>query len=651
MSFPHAIRLSSVQSHSADEHHLHGCGRLFLMTSLSVLLATLGACGGGEGGGGGGNPPAILPVAATVTELEVAQTHVIPPKGLQWSGYSNSGHLRPVEARDLLVLWHAPSNFTGAPKLEVWGNKTLRGTLALNEPSKLPISEGGDSSYASDAWSATIPASWVSIGLELRITERNKVVKDFSFVELAPQVDVSFYTLPVLLFGAPKETQGVMKMNASEKAQLAAGMPFSQTEVLEHRLGALALSELVLAPQGFPAPRTDKVPAKKVSSTADVGEQDLIWNVLRIAEDIAAASGDSILNRVTYAGISARDPKGDPSWMGGGLSGIGSAVAAGDAGFGLLWHENGHAMGVDHSPEEWRNGYFPYPAGSLKGSAWGYDHSKKYFRSPLTAPNSSYKTCADNPERGGLAFQKDSSGKRCYRFDPMHSGDDQGDPGAAFMLYSDFNTGRFLKWGLSRARFAKSGSGFEKLVDRKTWAAYSPQTEWSARFGFFSGFPKVLNKDLDLVYLTHSFTNPAQGTHIYPPIRHVGNSVQSVDPTDAAELKSISPMRELDGSYPSAYQYCIGDGCDFTIRATYDDGKQVYRLLKGSSRKNWQPEVWKDDYLDSLSDSSFLHWAIHVPVPEGKPRLKKVELLETPAAWKLSADVFQKAKVLSSMNL
>ena len=72
-----------------------------------------------------------------------------------------------------------------------------------------------------------------------------------------------------------------------------------------------------------------------------------------------------------------------------------------------------------------------------------------------------------------------------------------------------------------------------------------------------------------------------------------------------------------------------------------------YRLLKGGFRKNSYPEEFHEEATNPLSSRSFKLWSIHVP-RAADAVVTKLELLETPKAWSLSADEIINAKVLIS---
>ncbi|MFD2453698.1 hypothetical protein [Ideonella paludis] len=79
------------------------------------------------------------------------------------------------------------------------------------------------------------------------------------------------------------------------------------------------------------------------------------------------------------------------------------------------------------------------------------------------------------------------------------------------------------------------------------------------------------------------------------------------------------------------YWYCMGSGCDFTLRLTYADQSVRHVLLQGGFRAWFKPTIEPDaSTLEASSGNSFKTWVVNVP---GDKALQRVELLETPMAW------------------
>ncbi len=603
--------------------------------ALALLVACLAACGGG---GGGADGPSVV--------VQLAQTHVVPAQGTTWS-LANSPHLRVSEGRDALVLVQINNLATTAPVLEVRQGINLVSSRALNPPAQLPPSEGGDEKFAANTWSVTVPGAELTQGISLLVRDGGRDLNAPVAVTVAPRTDVTFQLLPFLLFGAPEYASDLKAMTADQQAQGAAGMPYTTSTFVRHPLGAFETPFLVLRPDG-------KNAASKITSSDGLKDRDnplldMVWT-------INDATGDETLARVTYGSIYQKNAAGMRAWYGGGVAWTGSGGAIGDPGFGLLWHEGGHAMSLGHSPAAYDGGYYPYVDGSLKGSAWGYDQSKNYFRAPFTTPDSYYATCeGDKAARGGKNFAKDSRG-RCYRFDPMHSADVQKTPTAAFPLFSDYNTGLMQRWALGRDRINSGNTGFQSLNSSGQWvdnadASKTYDYAWEG-FNRKHADPDMLSREWDFVFATRSVAGTYGVTEFYEPIRHVGNARKLIDPMVQSELDSIN----AGNNKATYYKYCRPSGCDYTVRATYKAaGTNVettaYRVLRGSARQSNKPDTWKTDAYVDTSRDSFVWWAIRLPVPEGKPKLTKLELLDTPMVWSRDATYIRNATVLKTLDL
>jgi hypothetical protein len=603
-----------------------------------ILLSTfvLIACGGGNE-----KPTSNSQSAEPQVQLQLAQSHVVPPQGLQWPN-NTAGHLRISAGRDTLILAKFEGVTVTKPVLEVLQGSSVIGSYLLKPPKDLPMSEGGEGRFDANTWSINLPADKVFPGMAIKVRDGGRTLLMQNEIAVAPKTSVTFQLLSYLLFGAKRDTSGVMAMSDSERAQAAAGMPFTTSSFVDHPIGAFESSYVILPPNGTQA-------ATKASSHNDMGPGGNI--LLDMTWLINHAAGDLGLNRMTFAAQYMLKADGTRGWAGGGVAYTGSGVSTGDPSFGLLWHEGGHALSLGHSPADYKNGTYPYEAGSLKGSAWGYDQSKGYFRSPLTTPNSWYSNCEGvKAQRGGQLFAKNAQG-RCYRFDPMHSAEDQKDPQATFPLFADYNVGRMQRWALQRDAINDSGTGFQRLGADGKWADLPIATKDNAWDGLNGQLPANTGKDMDFVYVTHSTAGTTLASQFYKPVRHIGNGLQLIDPMDSVQLASIHATNGGKASAPY-YKYCRMSGCDFTVRLTYEGlADPQYRVLRGSARKWDKPDQWKDNASEEKQRDSFLMWAMNIPTPTGNPRLKKLELLETPKVWSMTPAAIADATVASVLEI
>ena len=304
-------------------------------------------------------------------------------------------------------------------------------------------------------------------------------------------------------------------------------------------------------------------------------------------------------------------------------------------------------MGLNHQGDQYEANLYPYVAGSLLGSVWGFDGSHGEFLAPyIPSTATSYVNCQLNIVYNGkdsagnavsLPRQLDSSG-RCVKQDPMQSGAGDQAAGYRFTTYSDFSAAEIQRnfegsppsspYQPDGKIFADSAfpSGYKRWnTSTLGWVPVVLATQSYGIFGLNMNLPVAKQVPVDTIVI--SFSNAAgNASMIYPPISYVGNLIQNIDPTSASDLASINPA---NGAYK---WYCQDSGCDYSARMTYTNGTVRYVLLKGGFRSWYQPTAAVAvSATDPTSDSSFINWAINVPNDNGG--LTKIELLSTPTVW------------------
>ncbi|ASP37641.1 hypothetical protein CHH28_02675 [Bacterioplanes sanyensis] len=581
-----------------------------------------------------------------IKTIEFAQSHVLPAQGLSWE-LEGAGDYKLVENRNTLLLASVTGG-TDSIELHLFDESNiLQYRQQLDAPDRLPPSEGGDIKYSDELWSITIPAEHMKQGISVQLIAAGQLPSAAVEPDLYPEMNLTMYSLPFLIYGAnddnmPLSTADLREMLTDDdaKRQASAGMPFSATRIVNHPLGLFESSYLIQKPSG-------EAPAKKIESASDPSYMspilDIVWQVVY-------TTGDMRLNNITYAPAMLIDHSIDKKIKTRGLGGVaylGSGASMGYPTFGLLWHEGGHAMSLSHSLGDSRNSenpLYPYKEASLKGSAWGYDEAKGYFRSPLTTPTSFYYNCG--LMRHGAIFQKTTDG-RCYRLEPMHSADEQKDPDADFPLFSDFSAGKMQKWMLGRRKLNASGDGFQLIDEAGEWQDFIPVTTHKAAWDIKEYHPVSFDKTTDFILFTHSFAGTDEITQFYNPIRYQGNAIAFLDPTNQSHLDNIN-FEADDQSQVEFSNYCKRLGCDYTLKVTYSDGSVAYRIVKDSARKQWEPTVWKDNYQNENHGDSFRMWSIAIVAPEGQPAISKLELLDTPMLWRLTpSDVMSAPAILT----
>ncbi len=628
-----------------------------LLTLLTPVAAFLAACGGGGGASdaGSGSPGTAVPAAsaevsatpASLTALglasvELAQTHVLPPQGKQWTLGNASESLHFVGQRAAFALIQMTQADAIDPALEGHLNGRSLGTVPLSLPSALPATEGGGPAYAADRYSATVPSGWMQPGLRLRLVARNYAPSDFKDVQVGADMTVTLKVLPMYLYGADDALQPFAKVKAPDSAtvsEMFAKWPVAQLEVQTHPAQRLDWPYLVIGPSGkqpaYVAHNTDE--EVQDSPRASVGP------ALGILSGLRSANGEGSLNVQYYGAMILRDAAGVYKSSNGGRGSVGGDTGVGDITYaGIFIHEQGHAMGLPHAGEAYDVGQYPYRWGSLEGSAWGFDASHNEFLAPfMPVTSAGYANCA-SATFATHPRTLDTSG-RCVKQDPMQSGSGDQDPHYKFATFSDFSTGVMQRHfeGLATAGSGGSNtyqggyivedaafaSGYKRW-DRTSlnWVEFTPTTTSNAQGGYLQGFPIQKGVPVYAIALTISKAGTAGATQIYPAISYTGNLLKQVDPTDAVQRAEIDPTAK-----GAAKWYCVNSGCDYTLRVTYANGTVRHVLLQGGFRTfNAPGGAFSTSVTDPVHSASFKRWVVNVP---NDALLSKIELLDTSTAW------------------
>ncbi|MXN76920.1 peptidase M66 [Burkholderia sp. 4701] len=635
-------------------HHMPYPGRATLVAALTTLL--LVACGGDDGaftsirsgatadgtpGGPAssttGSPTTGSPTTGspttdssttgslTLTKLEFAQTHVLPEGGLSWTLPNTTGTLQLTGNRAALALVAIGQADVQRPTLEAWRNGALLGSLALNPPSALPATESSGRPYATDRWSVTVPAAWMTPGTSFRVSSANYSASTSHKPSFGTDADLTLRILPFYLFGAndtnTKPLSSVKAPDTATQQEIFAKWPVSALNVTNHPLGRVVWSNLVIGPRSD----SQNVAQPAYAMTAMNQQKDgyaVMTAVLDLIGGLRAANGESATNNQYYSPILSIDPStGREFSLGGGRGSVGGGVGVGDENYtGVFIHEAGHAFGLKHAGDAYTAGAYPYAGGSLSGSVWGYDPHHNQFldiRVPTTAR--SYASCTSS-------HQTDSAG-RCIKQDPMQNGDGDQSPGYKFATFADFSTGNMQAWMQGQILVdAASPTGYSQWdANVQARVAYTPATTSNGLYGINQNLPMRTNVPVYAIAITFSRAGTAGVSQIYPPLPYTGNLIQTFDPTSASDRAAIVPNT---GTYP---WYCHVSGCDYTVRVTYADGSQFIRVLQGGFRPWFSPMgAPMANTTDPTNGASFKRWTINVP---GNKSIAKVELLDTPTAW------------------
>lgn len=572
-----------------------------------------------------------------IAQLHLAQTHVMPEAGLQWTLTNAKEELHAIGNREALVLIKLAVDNAINPKVEAWRGGQRLGAVALT--GVLPPTEASGPAHPYGGLSATLPASWLVPGLQLRASADNYTAGAFRSPSIGADSPVTLRVLPFYLFGANELNSIPLTATAVPDAatveELYAKWPVASVVAQNHPARLAQWSTLVVGPSGGR-------PAYVVrNSNQEQAPYELMGAVLDVLGGLLGANGEGDGPVQYYAPLIMFDATGVYRGPGGGLGTVGGDTGVGDHHYrGIFIHEQGHAMGMPHQDDGYKGGRYPYLAGSLNGSAWGYDSMRKQFLAPFVpATASRYATCRGDTF-AGTPRQLDAQG-RCIKQDPMQSGSGDEAAGYRFATFSDYSTammqrhfegvarndqGRRVYDGGSIVADAAFPGGYKRWdsLDRR-WVNVERTTTNKGLYGLDGGLPMRRDVPVHAIAITYSLAGTPQVSQIYPMLSYRGNLLRTIDPTDAAQRASIVPNT---GPIP---WYCHASGCDYSLRLTYVDGSVRHVLLQGGFRPWFGPMTAPPANASNPNDgASFRTWVINVP---GEVMLRKIELLDTPRAW------------------
>lgn len=629
--------------------------------TASIAVLCLSACGGASDSTATGNnklaaaaPPGQVAAQNQLQlgRLEFAQSHVIPEQGRSWQNEAGDtiGSLHLTGARDTLVMLEIRNREAiQAPKLEVWMNQQKQTEIALKLPKDLPPTEDQGAPYARDLYHALIPANYVKPGMSLRVVADNLSASAERKPLVGADSDLETLIVPMYLFGANDNNTApfasVSKPDQATFDELYMKWPVARLSVKNHAIKRLDWPYFIVSPDG-------KNPAYRIENSDQQREgYAAMGSALGVLEALQAANGEFHTNNQLYAPLMMLNKKGEFEDVGGGLGG--GTHATGDHFFsGVFIHEVGHGLSLPHAGEAYNEGAYPYIGGSLLGSAWGFDSKKMRFMTHLVPVSAEdYQgACIDDPER-----IKDQAG-RCVKQDPMQGGGTDRAKSDIFGMFSDFNVGQMQRFMEGKTRIddegqrvyeggriftdANSATGYSRwdsLAQKRV--PYQPKTDAEAdQFGFDNGFPSQRNVPVQTIFFSISRANTAGVTQIFPiPGAYTGNLRRLVDPTKPEQLKEIHPQNG------KVFSYCHASGCDYSLRISYEGGQVQYVMLQMGKRAAGNPSSAPPaNFLNPKDGDSFRIMAVNVSAAK---RITKVELLDTPMAWK---GISATAKVLAS---
>lgn len=612
-------------------------GLRYSAVASALLIA---GCGGGETGGSSTvQAPAVAAKSPLQTKsFEFAQTHIMPAEGLGWSLENDKDtKLTLVGKREALALVTLGASDAANPVVNATADGKSLGKVALAAPSALPPTEAGGAPYRTGLYSAVLPAAWMVKGVSLTVSADNYTPSTAVTPTIGAPSVMDLNIIPFYLFGANDSNAEKLADVQAPKAATLNDMydkwPIAQLNAKAFSGGRVSFPSLVVSPRNDR--NNVRQPAYRLNSMDEQRDGYAAMSaVLGLLGLMRAANGEDATNTLYYGPMITLNAAGKQVGLGGGLGGGGGGV--GDTSYsGVFIHEIGHAYGLPHANDGYLAGKYPYVGGSTKGSAWGYDQTTKRFLNLLIDSSSSaFRNCTTN--------RQTTSDGNCYKQDPMQGGHEDRTAGHTYGTFSDFNAAKLQRWFEGSATADAAGkisysggvifpdSGFASGYSRwnsisQSLVEFTPATVEGGLYGVNNNLPIARNVPVFTIFLSYSNAGTAGASMIYPPVRHTGNLIETLDPTDAQDRADYTI------NTAKYHRYCVGTGCDYTLRITYADGSVIHRTLKGSFRSWFKPTTTfpaaASDPIDGASQKS---WAVNVPADKA---IARVEMLSTPLAW------------------
>ena len=569
-----------------------------------------------------------------------------------WALTGGNYELHLSGSREALALVRFQGAAPQAPVLEAWVNGQMVGAVALKVPALLPPTEENGIKYSVDAYgvddvySAMLNRAWVKPGLQLRVSAQGQTSSALQPLTVGADSEVVIGVLPLFLFGANDAnaqypSAAVAVPSAAAIAEFQQKWPLSKITIAPHLAGKVVWPYIVVPPTSTDAARraVDGGNDDKLNNFQEGAWLNILCG-LQKANGLASSSATYSLMQMLMADGT---PKVVYSGLGGGCGRVGTGFSTDYSG--NFFHELGHGFGLPHPQDVYANGKYPYPLGSLLGSAWGYDNRapNPKFWAPFIAPSSAqYAKC-----QADARIAKDDKG-RCIKSDAL----DNVAPtniqanGEIYRMFSDFDAavvqrnvegtttqnadGTYAYQGGLIYFDAASATGFSRW--NSVLKARVPVPMESPDHGYtginYQGLPYATNVDVYTVVATVSnATADPLINQIYPPLLYKGNLVKLPDPTSAVDQASIT----WNGNGPFR-SYCYSRGCDYTVRVTYADNSVASFLPQSGFRAFGKADQVNPDPLvtDPTSASSFQTIVINVPATKA---LRRIEILNTPMAW------------------
>ncbi|KAN0022297.1 hypothetical protein ACTFIU_004473 [Dictyostelium citrinum] len=550
-----------------------------------------------------------------VSDVRLAQTHVIPVEGKTWNVDNKIQHMSIVGKRRALLL----ASFEDPDQtyyVSIWFDDKNVGPLELNDPSKLPPTEDNGEKYSTKHHSLMLSKDWIRAGMKIQFSSVHNETSGFFYPNVGQDYTLKMWTLPFYLFGAnDTNTQPFSKTKGIDSEitkELIEKWSCSELQAINHPIQRIDWPYFVMEP------RNNNSAMVITNSDQKKDGYAIMSGVLGILTQIRKVFGESsssiqIYSPLLHLGANGKyaDPYGG---LGGGSRGTGDYLYKG-----IFIHEQGHAMGLPHAGEAYNNGKFPYKQGSLLGSEWGFDANHNEFLANFLPPTAEYyRNCQKT-------FLLDSKG-RCVKQSVMQGGAGDQSSKYRFSMFADFEMTTIQNYFKNSIYYNEAKGTYQKWNDTsKSYYDYKPTTQSKGLWGIDDNTPIERNIDVYTILFTYSTVGPNEVSQIYPLLKSKGNLMRQFDPTNKTEMAIIIPNT---GDIP---WYCHDSGCDYTIRVTFDDGSLQHVLLQQGKRQYWKPMAdFKKNINDPKSSDSFMLGGINIKATK---TIKKVELLETLLGW------------------
>lgn len=532
-----------------------------------------------------------------------------------------------VANRSALLMVQPSSQVTSLQVRARLASGTVLGPLTMKAPNALPATDGGRAAYSTLKYSLLVPKEWIQIGAKLELGQADFALPYSVPMTVTPGVDVRLYSVPVYVFGAraansviPDYAMGARSTgNYPIDQEYLQKLPFAT--IKQSAIGALTMDRLVLSARNDSERCYPAMPAATWDDyTLMKGDMNAVMLSLLGNIHGANANRDDHMPATYYGYVQTLAGGAQISAStGGGLGGIGSgtSVSGGDYNSDTIYaaifnHEVGHSYGLSHADAAAASGDFPYPMGTKSGSAWGYDANKNQLLSTLQYTGVS----CDNRVVNGL----------CYQRTPMSGGDIDRDLGTyRWTNFSDYEAAIIQDWATGKVVRDDAYDGGYKQWNKSTRAFEKIDDGLKAEIA-----TNVLKLDqqVQTVWGTVSHFNlsPTANTLFVTPA-YTGNLPRQFDPTVQSDLDLINTTQ------PGGYGgwYCLSNGCDYTLVASYADGT-VQRILIAMGYHRWGSPASNaginTDAQNVLSGDNLGRFAVNLPVGHGG--LSKVQIFNTP---------------------